>query len=89
MNDKAIFVIAQLAEYFWSEMGWENFRAEFMSHREDRKYSTVRQQNAAQICEFMQGCAEKFPDFEEALLRPSKILAMWQLKETLKQLGSK
>jgi len=49
-----------MCEYFWNELGWAHFRAEFVA-RGDKEYEKASLENAKQIAQMLASCEEKWP----------------------------
>lgn len=58
--------IKSMATYFWAEMSWEHFRAEFLSEG-DQEYESARKNNAETLAKFMKAVGEKHPDLKPLL----------------------
>ena len=55
-----------MCKYFWNELGWCHFRAEFVS-RGNEKYEKVQFENARIIASFINECEEKWPELKSII----------------------
>ena len=55
-----------LAEYFWTELGWEHFRAQFLT-RGDKAYETERLNNAKKIADALEIAKIRWPSVKNTI----------------------
>lgn len=55
-----------MASFFWGELGWCHFRAEFLANG-DNHYETAQRQNAQAIAKMLASCEEKWPSLKNAI----------------------
>lgn len=55
-----------MSEFFWNELGWCHFRAEFLA-RGDKAYERAQLENAKLIAQFLKDCESKWPNLARAI----------------------
>lgn len=59
-------LIKAMADYFWTEMGWEYWSSEFLAGG-DKEFEKASLNNANAIARFMKACGENWPELAKLL----------------------
>ncbi len=63
--------VLEFARYFWVEMDWENFRAEFLS-KDGPEYTQTRKNNAKAMASMLNEISARSPELRTLIMEARK-----------------